>query len=64
MINSTYSREHELIFPWHLDVAHLLNCTCPRVVRTIMIIVVPYKFAIDVTGDRDSAKLHKAKKGE
>jgi len=58
------SCDRHLILPWYLDLAHLFSCTISDIVRTIMIIVVPCKVAIDETSNRDGTELDEAKKEE
>ena len=60
----TYSCDGDLILPWYLDLAPLFSCTIAGIVRTIMIIVVPRKVAIDEASNRDGTQLDEAKKEE
>ena len=62
VIYSTYSCDGNLILPWCNDLAPLFSSTTAGMVRTIMIIVMPCKIAIDEAGNRDGTQLDEAKK--
>lgn len=62
--NTTYSCDDELVLPWYLDIAQLRRSALPGAVHANVIVMVPYKIAIDEAGDGDGAKLDEPKEEE